>query len=255
MKIESGQTDQSAILLRIFVFGVVLQRCLCGDQDWLRALPVAVATLCGPQVPEWWGSWALQAGRVTQVGHLHREEPDAVISFQCYMKPITSIAVKTRKEVNPTVCQQKPAARHPGADPWSSASPSIPSCGVGDLFQIGTWSLSWPKRDHHLPLTHHPFLPHLPLLSWSPPPQTGETAAPQIDASGVWGTARGPSCSSWSVDWSSHCPSSRERVEKSFGWRPRRCQTRSSELMIRRSDTAWCELSGQADRSRCKADG
>lgn len=186
---------------------------------------------------------------------IQRKGRDAIITCQCYMKLITAIAVKTRKQVNPTVCQQKPAAGHLGANPWSSASPSIPSFDVGDLFQIGTWSLSWPERHHHLPLTPQHLLPQLPLLSWSPPPQTGETAAPQIDASGIWETARGPGCSSWSADWSSHCLCSGERVEKSFGWRPRRWRTRSSELMIKWTDTTWCDLSWQADRSRCRADG
>lgn len=160
------------------------------------------------------------------------------------------IAVKTRIQVNPTLCQQKPAAGHPGANPWSSASLLTPSYGVGDLFQIGTWSLSWPKRHRRLPLTRQLLLPHLPLLSWSHPPQTVETAAPQIGASGVWETVRGPGCSSWSADWSSRCLSSREHGEKSFGRRPRRCRTRSSELMMKWTDTRlmWSELTGRQEQ-------
>lgn len=170
---------------------------------------------------------------------------------------ITVTAGKTRKQVSSTVCERLPAGGHLGANPGSSASPSIPSYGVGDLFQIGTWSLSWPERHHHLPLTRQPLLPHPPLPSWSHPPQTGETAAPQTDASGVWGTVHGPGCSSWSADWSSRYPSSRESKEKRFGQRPRGRRTRSSELTMKR--TAWSikwdtlnESTGQEKSEPCK---
>lgn len=205
----------------------------------------------------WRGSWALHAGRVAQVGHLHRERDQMqLLHFSVTVYEINHGQTrKTRKQVNPTAHPHIPAAGHLRASPWSSVSPSIPSYDVGDLFQIGTWSLSWPERHHHRPLTRQPLLPHLPLLSWNHPPPTGETAAPQTDASDVWGMAHDPGCSSWNADWSTRCPSSKERGEKCCGRPPRRQRIRSSELMMKRTDTAWCDLSWQADRSRCRVDG
>lgn len=138
--------------------------------------------------------WQSGPGRVPS----QREGPDEVVIFNSHMKVIVAIAVRLQNEVIPlhSVSQQIPAAEHLGASPWSSLSPSIPSYGAGELFRTGTWSLSWTERRDPLPLIHQPLLPHLPLLNWSPPPQTGEIAAPQIAASAVWGTARGPHCSS-----------------------------------------------------------
>lgn len=46
------QTDQVDVLFRIFIFGVVLQRDVCGAQTRRRALPVAVTVLLGPQVAQ-----------------------------------------------------------------------------------------------------------------------------------------------------------------------------------------------------------
>lgn len=55
-------TDQVDVLFRIFIFGVVLQRDVCGAQARRRALPVAVTVLLGPQLAQRGGSRAVHTG-------------------------------------------------------------------------------------------------------------------------------------------------------------------------------------------------
>lgn len=77
------QTDQVDLLFCILIFSVVLQRDMCGAQDWRRTLAVAIAVLWEPQVAQWRGSGAVHTGWAVQEGHLDRERDRMQLHFSC----------------------------------------------------------------------------------------------------------------------------------------------------------------------------